>query len=451
MPRVRPSAARGASALASGRGAGARATTLFVHQPSPQSDDRELPAGAHFLGVSKKRADGTFLVTMSLLGKLHRLGAWLSVRDAAIAFDRGSLWLGRDGALNFPEESRALGPCAPEELRRIALAQRKKARGCSSQHRGVSWNERRKLWFAVANVNKASMRGFYETELEAARAYDTFLRARGGDLRRLNFPETQAPLPTPASELRERAEAERKTERTSRFHGVSIRQDGRWHAEIAHEGVKHPLGNWAEEMDAAEAFDRAALYFRGLEARRNFPTRKLAPASPEDLREEARVRAKQTRTSQYWGVTRIRVLTYEMWRAEIVKDGNRRGIGVYDDELEAAIAYDRVARSWFGDAARLNFPDEDWPAATLSEIRAEKRSKFKETTTSRYHGVSWSEARAGWLAGIKVDKVYYSIGLFDDEEDAARAYDKKRYELRGVGPYNFPDEVISAKRPRPRR
>jgi hypothetical protein len=113
-------------------------------------------------------------------------------------------------------------------------------------------------------------------------------------------------------------------------------------------------------------------------------------------------------------------------------------IGRFEDEHEAAIAYDRVARAWFGMEANLNLPDEPSAATSLKDLRAEQRARFKETTTSRYTGVSWVESEAAWRAEIRVDGVRHSLGYHDDEVAAARAYDQKRWEMRGEGPYNFP-------------
>lgn len=407
---------------------------------------------ARFTGVSKKRPDGTFLVTMRVLGKMHKLGTWLREVDAAVAFDRASLWFGRDGSLNLPAESRALGPCSPEDLRRIARSQRKSARGCSSQFRGVSWDPRRKAWFTVVHVDGVTESGIFETEVDAAMAYDRLLIKLGGDRARLNFPSRQQ-QPTPASELRAEADARRKRKRTSLFHGVSMRPDGRWQAEISHEGCSHGLGHWNEESAAAEAFDRAALFFRGPEARRNFPTRRLSPTAPAELRAEAVARTKVTRTSRYWGVTWVEAEAgYSGWRAELVRAGVHRLIGRFDDEREAAVAYDRVARAWFGDEAKLNFPNEPWPATSLEDLRAEQRARFKETTTSRHTGVSWVASLSTWRAWIQVDGVLHFLGSYDDEVAAARAYDRKRRELRGEGPYNFPDAIPDGpRRARPRR
>ena len=46
------------------------------------------------------------------------------------------------------------------------------------------------------------------------------------------------------------------------------------------------------------------------------------------------------------------------WRAQIGVDGARRFIGDFDDEVEAARAYDRKAAELFGEFAYLNFPEE---------------------------------------------------------------------------------------------
>lgn len=59
--------------------------------------------------------------------------------------------------------------------------------------------------------------------------------------------------------------------------------------------------------------------------------------------------------------------------------------------------------------------------------------------TSRYLGVSWDTARERWAATITVSGKLIRLGLFTDEEEAARARDAGALEL--VGPFarlNFP-------------
>lgn len=399
---------------------------------------------ARFTGVSKRTAEGTFVASIQVQGKTVKLGGWLRELDAAVAFDRAALWFGRVGSLNLPSESRALGPCSPEELRRIALGQRKQARG-ASRLRGVTFSKRQKKWSATARVNsvRESVAGFASDE-DAAVAYDRLLLGLGGDRAKLNFPDQQH-APASGSELRAELHALRKSNLTSDFRGVCLGPNHRWYAEIGAEGRRHRLGEWAEEVAAAEAYDRAALFFRGAAAQLNFPDRSLEPCSPADLRAEALARSKATRTSLFFGVCWVEAADgHSGWRAEIRRDGVLHTIRA-DDELDAAVAYDRLARWMFGAAAKLNFPDEAWPAASLEELRRERRAAYKQTTTSRFHCVSWAEHVAAWLACIKVDHVYYFLGYHDDEEMAARAQDRKRRELGSDGPYNFPDELPGAK------
>lgn len=45
------------------------------------------------------------------------------------------------------------------------------------------------------------------------------------------------------------------------------------------------------------------------------------------------------------------------WQAGIRKDYRARHLGMFENEMDAAAAYDRAARELFGDFARLNLPE----------------------------------------------------------------------------------------------
>jgi hypothetical protein len=45
------------------------------------------------------------------------------------------------------------------------------------------------------------------------------------------------------------------------------------------------------------------------------------------------------------------------WRAKIEVDGKTKMLGRFGDQMAAAVAYDEAATQYFGEHARLNFPD----------------------------------------------------------------------------------------------
>jgi hypothetical protein len=65
---------------------------------------------------------------------------------------------------------------------------------------------------------------------------------------------------------------------------------------------------------------------------------------------------KSRKSSQFRGVCRNS--TYKKWLVQTQVNGKRKFIGHFDDEVEAAKAYDNAARKYHGPKAKLNFPDE---------------------------------------------------------------------------------------------
>lgn len=73
------------------------------------------------------------------------------------------------------------------------------------------------------------------------------------------------------------------------------------------------------------------------------------------------------------------------------------------------------------------------------------RQKFSNCISS-YKGVRFHKKGNNWEARITKDKKTISLGIFDNEVDAAKAYDKKAIEIHGeFALINFPLEVKNDK------
>lgn len=74
---------------------------------------------------------------------------------------------------------------------------------------------------------------------------------------------------------------------------------------------------------------------------------------------------------------------------------------------------------------------------TIKQNNANSRSSRR--ATSKYKGVSWSKSKKKWAAYIKKDGRQFFLGHFDDEIEAAKAYDETAHKLNGeFAMLNFP-------------
>ena len=256
----------------------------------------------------------------------------------------------------------------------------------------------------------------------------------------------------------------------SRFRGVSKTNMGKgskpWKAQIGvtedGKGRLIYIGTFAREEDAARAFDRVKVAYRGhAEAETNFPVADYRAewAELEALgvdgavalvREQAGAGRLDVmnKASRFRGVTKDKRRKAKPWQAQIqvTEDGKHRNIhnSTFAREDDAARAYDRVSIAKLGHAkAKTNFPvaeyREEWAelealgvdgaAALMREHAAAERPDVMNKV-SRFRGVGKGKKAKTkpWKAEIHLTedgkRRPIHIGYFSREEDAVRAYDR---------------------------
>ncbi|KAH0468978.1 hypothetical protein IEQ34_002210 [Dendrobium chrysotoxum] len=147
------------------------------------------------------------------------------------------------------------------------------------------------------------------------------------------------------------------------------------------------------------------------------------------------------RSSIYRGVTRHKLTgRYEahIWdKTYLNKSQNKKGRqGAYDTEETAARNYDLAALKYWGTDTTLNFPvanyDDDYKEMQgmskedyLASLRR-RSSGFSRGASKHHYNGRW-EARIGRINGNK----YLYLGTFNNEEEAAQAYDRAALVYRG--------------------
>lgn len=107
-------------------------------------------------------------------------------------------------------------------------------------------------------------------------------------------------------------------------------------------------------------------------------------------------------SSKYKGVSWNKKIS--KWRVRIFVNNKGKHIGAFDCEIMAAKAYDIYADKYFGEFARLNFPDELNDGSVM----------FRRPKTSKYKNVYFCKTSQKWIVQI----ARKTCGSFNTELDA---------------------------------
>lgn len=137
-------------------------------------------------------------------------------------------------------------------------------------------------------------------------------------------------------------------------------------------------------------------------------------------------------SSQYKGVCWDQ--NKQKWRTRIQIDKKRKHLGFFDSEIEAAHYYDFFAIQYFKEFKYINFPKIDYENFEPKIIKTKNK-------TSKLKGVSRYKSSQKWCTRISIKGKTIFLGCFQNEKEAAIAYDKKAKELFGeFAKLNFPED-----------
>lgn len=201
-----------------------------------------------------------------------------------------------------------------------------------------------------------------------------------------------------------------KTTTTSKFIGVTKTKAGTWTSSVSKDNVTHSLGTFKTEEGAAAAYNQKAaeLYTEQANVNKDIPTTVVPDKVPQK---------KEGCASKYIGVR----LSYGKWTAAIKHNNVKHNLGVYESEVDAAIAYNKKAIELKGsDYSKINPGLPDKPV-----VRSDRPTKAKSG-----HKYITLTSGGKWQVTISANKKKQYVGTFATVEEAIRQRDEKIISLK---------------------
>lgn len=272
----------------------------------------------------------------------------------------------------------------------------------SSIYKGVYFNKMIEKW--IVNIYKDGKDiyvGRYDLELDAAKAYNIKAKELFGHKADLN-------------EVPDEIIQEQK-EQTSKYRGVFFKNK-KWNSQIVKDKIKHPLGSFDNEKDAARAYNKKIIELSINKSKLNILSDEDNPG-PSNVKESDSESSSDDEDS-FHGMSYHK--KSNKWRVVITKDGIIHNVGAYKEKKEAALAYNKKIIELYGDKAKK-----------LNKVSGELTTIIKKRQPKKYRGIRYVENIKKWSARIMNDGQEIAIGAFMTEIEAAEAYNQYAKKLHG--------------------
>lgn len=133
-------------------------------------------------------------------------------------------------------------------------------------------------------------------------------------------------------------------------------------------------------------------------------------------KENARNKRRETRNNSGYKGAKLNKRTGR-YNATVKYEQKNYALGSFINLIDAATAYDDVARLLFGEFALVNFPDRVCDEVRAKKIYAEATASVMRTNSSGYEGVTWENRVGKWKARVTVNGKTKWLGTFINPED----------------------------------
>ncbi|GAB4815454.1 hypothetical protein N2152v2_002500 [Parachlorella kessleri] len=398
--------------------------------PGPKGSSR-------FRGVSWSANCSKWRAQVWKGNEVHHLGYYEREEDAAHAYDEAVVRLRGPGVVtNFSRGAaaearrRQQSPAAALSAAPASAATRVVAddagnRPVGTRFKGVSWCPQRRAWLSqVWDGASYRLLGAFDSEVKAARAYDGACLSLEGPGAQTNFPHSHYEVELAALALS----------------ALSKDSQGAAVAAAAAAAAAEQWGNTVEEEGSApEAADLTPAAtpthrhlaelpqplsspWAALAASPALPAAPASPAVPPLFVGSGRSTPKAEQ-----GTPRSLTLS---------PAGGRRSRTASPTQGE-----EEGGSGWATPTGGLT------PTGTASQrhLSGLELHNSKHRGTSPYNGVSWDKRKHKWFSQIQQHGKRHFLGYFDDEVEAARAYDRAALRLYGASAQlNFPTTTTAS-------